>query len=167
MAKPTIGRVEHGPEPEPDPDQMATDTLMTSVFSGISLIAATVILGTFGAIGLAAGRSVADILGAKVGLGIGLGLGMAGIAWMLRRYADRICARSTEPVPRGVDRVRRRTGDHHDDATFRRWPSRSTAHPGSCASTASATWFAVGPRCAASAPAQVGHELAVHRAIRH
>ena len=93
MAKPTIGRVEHGPEP--DPDQMATDTLMTSVFSGISLIAATVILGTFGAIGLAAGRSVADILGAKVGLGMGLGLGMAVIAWVLRRYADRIRARST------------------------------------------------------------------------
>jgi hypothetical protein len=92
MAKPTTGRVEH--VPEPDPDQMAADTLMTSVFSGISLIAATVVLGMFGAIGLAAGRSVADSVGAKVGLGLGLALGMAVIAWALRRYADRIRARS-------------------------------------------------------------------------
>ena len=92
MAKPTTGRVEH--VPEPDPDQMAADTLMTSVFSGISLIAATVLLGMFGAMGLAAGRSVADSVGAKVGFGLGLALGMAVIAWALRRYADRIRARS-------------------------------------------------------------------------
>jgi hypothetical protein len=93
MAKPTTGRVEH--VPEPDPDQMAADTLMTSVFSGISLILATVVLGFVGAMGLAAGRSVADSVGAKVGLGLGLALGMAVIAWALRRYADRIRARST------------------------------------------------------------------------
>jgi hypothetical protein len=93
MAKPTTGRVEH--LPEPDPDQMATDTLMTSVFSGISLIAATVVLGVTGALGLAAGRSIADTIGAKVGLGVGLALGMAGIAWGLRRYAPQIRSRST------------------------------------------------------------------------
>jgi uncharacterized membrane protein YidH (DUF202 family) len=92
MAKPTTGRVDH--VPEPDPDQMAADTLMTSVFSGISLIVATVILGSIGAVGLAAGRSVADSIGAKVGLGVGLALGMAIIVWGLRRYADRIRARS-------------------------------------------------------------------------
>ena len=92
MAKPTTGRVEH--VPEPDPDQMAADTLMTSVFSGISLIVATVVLGSFGAMGLAAGRSVADSVGAKVGLGLGLALGMAIMAWALHRYADRIRARS-------------------------------------------------------------------------
>ena len=92
MAKPTTGRVEH--VPEPDPDQMAADTLMTSVFSGISLIAATVVLGLFGSMALAAGRSVAGTVGAKVGLGLGLALGMAVIAWALRRYADRIRARS-------------------------------------------------------------------------
>ena len=93
MAKPTTGRVEH--VPEPDPDQMAADTLMTSVFSGISLIVATVVLGLFGAMGLAAGRSVADTVGAKVGFGLGLALGMAVIVWALRRYAERIRARST------------------------------------------------------------------------
>jgi hypothetical protein len=93
MAKPTTGRVEH--VPEPDPDQMAADTLMTSVFSGISLIAATIILGMTGALGLAAGRSIGDTIGAKAGLGLGLALGMAGIAWGLRRYAERIRARST------------------------------------------------------------------------
>ena len=92
MAKPTTGRLEH--TPEPDPDQMATDTLMTSVFSGISLVVATVILGISGALGLAAGRAVADVAGAKIGFGIGLALGMAAIAWSLRRFADRIQGRS-------------------------------------------------------------------------
>jgi hypothetical protein len=92
MAKPTTGRVEH--VPEPDPEQMSADALMTSVFSGISLIVSTVILALFGTVGLAAGRSIADVVGAKVGLGLGLALGMAGITWALRRYAMRIRARS-------------------------------------------------------------------------
>jgi hypothetical protein len=93
MAKPTTGQVEH--VPEPDPDQMATDTLMTAVFSGVCLIIATVILGASGSLGLAAGRAVAEFTGAKVGFGIGLALGMLAIAWGLRRYADRLRARST------------------------------------------------------------------------
>jgi cbb3-type cytochrome oxidase subunit 1 len=93
MAKPTTGRVEH--VPEPDPDQMAADTLMTSVFSGICLIAATVILGLFGGgLGLAAGRATDDPTWAKVGFAVGLVLGMAVIAWALRRNAERIRARS-------------------------------------------------------------------------
>lgn len=94
MAKPTTGRIEHEPVPEPDPDQMATDTLMTSVFSGMSLIIATVILGAAGGLGLSVGRSLGDTSGAKLGLAVGLALGMAVIAWALRRYADRIRARS-------------------------------------------------------------------------
>ena len=92
MAKPTTGRIEHAPEP--DPEQMATDTLLTSVFSGISLVIATVILGISGALGLAAGRAVADVAGAKIDFGIGLALGMAGIAWSLRRFSERIQGRS-------------------------------------------------------------------------
>jgi len=93
MAKPTTGHVEH--VPEPDPDQMATDTLMTSVFSGICLIVATVILGLFGgALGLAAGHATDGVTGAKWGFAIGLALGMAFIAWALRRYSDRIQAHS-------------------------------------------------------------------------
>jgi hypothetical protein len=94
MAKPTTGRVEHVPEPEPDPDQMAADTLMTSVFSGVSLVVATVVLGVSGTLGLAAGRAVADTAGAKLGFGLGLALGMVVIAWALRRNTDRIRARS-------------------------------------------------------------------------
>ncbi len=94
MSKPTTGRVEHAPEP--DPDQMATDTLMTSVFSGISLIVATIILGIVGgSLGLAAGRATDDPTWAKAGFAVGLALAMAGIAWALRRNADRIRARST------------------------------------------------------------------------
>jgi hypothetical protein len=93
MAKPTTGRVDH--VPEPDPDQMAADTLMTSVFSGLSLIVATMILASTGTLGLAAGSSLAGTLGARIGLGVGLALGMALIAWGLRRYAVQIRARST------------------------------------------------------------------------
>jgi hypothetical protein len=92
MAKPTTGHVDH--VPEPDPDQMATDTLMTSVFSGVSLIVATVILGSFGAMLLSLGRSLGDTTGARIGFGLGLVLGMAVIVWGLRRYAERIQARS-------------------------------------------------------------------------
>ena len=93
MAKPTTGHVEH--TPEPDPDQMATDTLMTSVFSGVCLIGATVIFGLIGGgLGLAAGRATDSATWARAGFAVGLALGMALIAWTLRRYAERIRARS-------------------------------------------------------------------------
>jgi cbb3-type cytochrome oxidase subunit 1 len=93
MAKPTTGRVEH--VSEPDPDQMAADTLMTSVFSGVCLIGATVILGfTGGALGLAAGHATDNATWARVGFAVGLALGISLIAWALRRYAGRIRARS-------------------------------------------------------------------------
>jgi len=99
VAKPTTGRFE--PAPEPDPDQMAADTLMTSVFSGISLLVATVLLGITGSVGLYVGRSVADTTGAKVGLGVGLAVGFLVIAWALRRNSARIQARSNN-LYRGV-----------------------------------------------------------------
>lgn len=92
MAKTTTGRIEQAPEP--DPDQMATDTLMTSVFSGISLLFATVILGLTGAAGLYLGESIGDATGAKVGLGVGLAVGILLIGWLLRRNSVRIQARS-------------------------------------------------------------------------
>ena len=93
MAKPTTGHVEH--VPEPDPDQMAADTLMTSVFSGVCLIGATAIFGLVGGgLGLAAGRATQNVTWAKAGFAVGLALGMALIAWALRRYAGRIRARS-------------------------------------------------------------------------
>jgi hypothetical protein len=94
MAKPTTGRVTPVPEPQPDPDQMAVDTLMTSVFTGISLIVATVVFGVFGS----AGALLADRLGAddawKYGLALGLAVGTVVVIWGLRRFADRIKARS-------------------------------------------------------------------------
>ncbi len=92
MAKPTTGRFE--PAPEPDPDQMATDTLMTSVFSGISLVVATVLLGATGSAGVYLGSSIGDATGAKVGLGIGLAIGFLVLAWALRRNSARIQGRS-------------------------------------------------------------------------
>jgi hypothetical protein len=95
MPKPTTGRIQPAaPEPQPDPEQMATDTLMTSVFAGICLIGATFVLAVFGAMALYAGRAVGEVTGAKVGLGVGLALGTVVIAWFLRRFSGRIRARS-------------------------------------------------------------------------
>lgn len=94
MVKPTTGRIERHDPPEPDPDQMATDTLMTSVFSGISLVVATVYFATFGWAGLEVGSRFTDVTGAKIGLGIGLAVGLAVMVWGMRRFADRIRARS-------------------------------------------------------------------------
>jgi uncharacterized membrane protein YidH (DUF202 family) len=93
MAKPTTGRIAPVP-PQPDPDQMAADTLMTSVFTGISLILATIVFGAFGS----AGALLADAAGAddawKYGLALGLGVGTLVVVWGLRHFADRIRARS-------------------------------------------------------------------------
>jgi len=94
MAKPTTGHVEYVPEHEPDTDQMATDTLMTSVFSGISLIPATLVLATFASVGATLGSGLASPSGAKIGLAVGLAVGMVLIALGLRRYSDRIRGRS-------------------------------------------------------------------------
>ena len=93
MAKPTSGQVE--PAPERDTDQMAVDTLMTSVFSGISLIVATVVLAITGVVFLDLSRSLTDSsVGAMVGFAIGLLMGVLLIGWLLTRYADRIKGRS-------------------------------------------------------------------------
>ena len=95
MPKPTTGRIQPAaPEPEPDAEQMATNTLMTSVFSGICLIAATFVLAIFGSMALYAGRAIGDVTGAKVGLAVGLVVGTVVIGFLLRRFADRIRARS-------------------------------------------------------------------------
>lgn len=93
MAKPTTGRVEQNPEP--DPDQMAADTLMTSVFTGISFMVAAVALAAIGSFGLYLGRAVVDTpMGAKVGFGLGLLVGGLAIGWSLRRFSARLKARS-------------------------------------------------------------------------
>lgn len=109
MPKPTTGRIQRGPKPQAssqakassvgsrsraETDEMMTNTLMTSVWSGVSLIVATLVLATTGALGLFAGRSVADTTGAKVGLGVGLVLGTVLIALLLRRFSGRLRARS-------------------------------------------------------------------------
>jgi hypothetical protein len=95
MPKPTTGRIEERP-PEPDTEKMTTDTLMTSVFTALCLIAATAVLGTFGAAGLALGDMVSGkgSIGAAVGFAVGLALGMALIVLALRRYSQQIKGRS-------------------------------------------------------------------------
>jgi hypothetical protein len=101
MAKPTTGRIVPKGAPEPDPDQMATDTLMTSVFSGVCLVVATVYFATFGWVGLELGTGIADETGAKVGLGVGLAVGLVVMVWALRRFAGRIRGRSNN-LYRGI-----------------------------------------------------------------
>jgi hypothetical protein len=94
MAKPTTGRVGRPEPPEPDPDQMAVNTLMTSVFTGVFLVVATVYFGTVGYAGLAVGQDLAGSTGARVGFGVGLAVGLLIAALALRRYRASIRARS-------------------------------------------------------------------------
>ena len=93
MPKPTTGRAIREPE-QPDPEQMAADTLMTSAFTGVSLIVATALFGLGGGIGLYAGGHFAELGGAKVGFAIGLAVTLAVIVWALRHWADFIKGRS-------------------------------------------------------------------------
>ncbi|MGB8022313.1 MAG: hypothetical protein WCF04_13870 [Candidatus Nanopelagicales bacterium] len=100
--KPTTGRVQRGTRPgagrvqvapEPDPDQMAADTLITSVITGVALLVAVVVYAGIGSIGL----HLLDGFGrwqAMVGLGVGMTLGLVIVILLLRRFADRIQARS-------------------------------------------------------------------------
>lgn len=94
MPKPRSESVESEPDPTPDTDQMAADTLMTSAFSGLGLVAATIVLAVCGTLFLNLSRALSDSA-ARLGFGVGLAVGMAGIAWLLRHFADRIRARST------------------------------------------------------------------------
>jgi hypothetical protein len=82
------------PEPqEPDPDQLATATLMTSVFASISFVVAVIIYAFTGTLALqlaaGTGRTAAMIIFA-----VGLAAGGALIAFLLRRYSSQIQARS-------------------------------------------------------------------------
>ena len=95
MPKPTTGRIDREEPQRPDPDELAASTLMTSVWSGVSLVVATLVLATFGSVGLFAGRAAADVTGAKVGLLVGLLVGALVIGLMLRLFSDRIRARSS------------------------------------------------------------------------
>lgn len=100
--KPTTGKVQRGTRSatgrvqvasEPDPDQMAADTLMTSALSSIALVLAIVVYATLGSIGL----HLVGGLGrwqAMVGLGVGMTLGLVLVILLLRRFGERIRARS-------------------------------------------------------------------------
>lgn len=100
--KPTTGRVQRGTKPangraqvalEPDPEQMAADTLVTSAISGVALLVAVVIYAALGSIGM----HLLDGFGrlqAMVGLGLGMTVGLVLVILLLRRFADPIRARS-------------------------------------------------------------------------
>lgn len=93
MPKSRSDRVASEPDPPPDSDQMAADTLMTSAFSGLGLVVATIVLAVCGTLFLNLGRALSDSA-ARLGFGIGLAVGMAAIVWLLRHFAEPIRARS-------------------------------------------------------------------------
>lgn len=100
MPKPTTGRVSPAPEPArrltaEEEDQRNVDILMTAIFTGIALIAATVLLASAGSLGIHLLNQVADgPLTAEVGFGLGLGLAAITLGLVLRRFAERIKRRS-------------------------------------------------------------------------
>lgn len=91
MAKPTTGHVE--PVKEPDPEQMAEATLLTSIFAGISFVVAVIVYGCIGGVALklftGASRAVA-----MTAFGVALGLGFGFLAWVLRQNAEALKARN-------------------------------------------------------------------------
>ncbi len=99
-----MARTSTGPSdqaPQPDPEQMATDTLMTSVFAAVSFVVATIVLATLGGGVMQLGFSLFDSTGARIGLGVGLALGTGLIYLGVRRYEPRIRARSAN-LYRGI-----------------------------------------------------------------
>ncbi len=82
-----------GRRPAPEQDQMAIDALMTSVFSGISFMGATLIFAMTGGAGLQVSANSGRVL-AMVGFALGLAAGLLAITTLLRRFAERIRARS-------------------------------------------------------------------------
>ena len=130
MPKPTTGRVSHAPRGESratsakdqprqaasqgsakrGPRRLSTEEenqrnvaiLMTSVFSGISLLAATIVLATAGTLVMDVVRRVADgPLSAEIGFALGLALATALAVFLLRRYATSIKRRSAN-LYRGI-----------------------------------------------------------------
>ncbi len=92
MAKRASGQGSARP-PEPDPEQMAVDTLMTSVFTGISFMVAIVVYAVTGGAAL---FLVADIgrTAAMIAFGLGLAVGFGLLVYVLRTNALRIESRS-------------------------------------------------------------------------
>lgn len=98
MAKPTTGRIQQ--VPEPDPEQALVDTIMTAIYAGVGLIVAVIIYGTFGGVALMVSASSGRIT-AMITFGVALLAALGLIALLLRHFADRIRARSTN-VYRGA-----------------------------------------------------------------
>lgn len=79
--------------PEPDVDQMATDTLMTSVFAGIGFVISVIVYSLTGGLGLRFAQGSTAAM-AMIAFGIGLMLGVGLIVQLLWRFAPRMQARS-------------------------------------------------------------------------
>lgn len=96
MPKPTTGRIRPVEKPQPDTEAMTTNTLMASVFTGLSLIVSTFVLSLFGSIGLYSGRSFGQdpITGAQIGMALGLTVGLFVIGVVLRKLETKIRKRS-------------------------------------------------------------------------
>ena len=82
------------PEPqEPDPDQLATATLMTSVFAGISFVVAVIIFSFAGTAVLQLAKD-GELTAKMIAFGVGLALGGGLVVFLLRHYSAQIQARS-------------------------------------------------------------------------
>lgn len=93
MARTTVDGAK-SPAPKPDPQATAVEFLMTSVFTGVSLMVSTVTLAALGGSGLFFGRNLAGVTGAKIGFAVGLGLGVLLLGLLLRVDGDRLRNRS-------------------------------------------------------------------------
>lgn len=71
----------------PDPDQMASDALVTSAVAGVAFLLSTVVFGVFGGVGIMLGNSVgADPTVKMVLVGLGFAVGALVLALSLRNF---------------------------------------------------------------------------------
>lgn len=78
---------------EPDQDQMIVDTMMTSVFTGISFVLAVLVYSLAGGISLNLAAGSGRVV-QMIAFGLGLSLGVGIVVVLLRGYSDQLAARS-------------------------------------------------------------------------
>lgn len=91
---PSAPRVRRDAPKGPDPERMAADALITSIVAGVSFVAATVVFGFLGGLGLQAANAIGVSRPWKlVLLGIGLAGALAVLAYLLRANRERLEAK--------------------------------------------------------------------------
>lgn len=90
--KDTTGYVDPA-RPEPDPEQMAQDALLTSMYAGLGLVVAVVVYGVFGGVALKLATGASRTV-AMTAFGIGLAIGLVVLVLVMRQNGEQMRTRN-------------------------------------------------------------------------